>query len=79
MHYFYIASELSYEHVTCGSILKLLNAQYDARLHSHEVSYASGSGQQSVTAVDSSDDHNSYWQVRAIMKWKANDNDDDNK
>lgn len=27
--------------------------------------YGSGSGQQSVTAVESSDDHNSYWQVKA--------------
>lgn len=31
------------------------------RLHSHEVPYGSGSGQQSVTAFPSVDDSNSYW------------------
>ena len=50
--------------MTCGSVLKIKNSKYDHRLHSHEVKYGSGSGQQSVTAVDTSDDHNSYWQIR---------------
>ena len=50
--------------MTCGSVLKIKNTKYDHRLHSHEVKYGSGSGQQSVTAVDTSDDHNSYWQIR---------------
>ncbi|KAF7259711.1 hypothetical protein EG68_03198 [Paragonimus skrjabini miyazakii] len=49
--------------VTCGSVLKLHNAEYDARLHSHEVQYGSGSGQQSVTAVTDAIDSNSYWQI----------------
>ncbi|XP_021361901.1 stromal cell-derived factor 2-like [Mizuhopecten yessoensis] len=53
-----------YDYVTCGSSLKLLNNHHNVRLHSHDVKYGSGSGQQSVTAVDSSEDHNSYWQVR---------------
>ncbi|XP_050393842.1 stromal cell-derived factor 2 [Patella vulgata] len=56
--------EMNYEYVTCGSVLKLINSQHDVRLHSHDVKYGSGSGQQSVTGVDSSDDHNSYWQVQ---------------
>jgi len=34
------------------------------RLHSHQVAYGSGSGQQSVTGVDAGDDPNSYWIVR---------------
>lgn len=34
------------------------------RLHSHEVQYGTGSGQQSVTGVPNADDANSYWQVR---------------
>lgn len=34
------------------------------RLHSHEVKYGSGSGQQSVTGVEASDDANSYWRIR---------------
>lgn len=56
--------KFNYEFVTCGSALKLLNSASNVRLHSHDVKYGSGSGQQSVTAVDSSDDNNSYWRVR---------------
>ncbi|XP_028565042.2 stromal cell-derived factor 2-like protein 1 [Podarcis muralis] len=50
--------------VTCGSVLKLLNTRHNVRLHSHEVKYGSGSGQQSVTGVEVSDDANSYWRIR---------------
>uniref|UniRef100_F1RKZ7 Stromal cell derived factor 2 like 1 n=1 Tax=Sus scrofa TaxID=9823 RepID=F1RKZ7_PIG len=50
--------------VTCGSVLKLLNTQHRVRLHSHDIKYGSGSGQQSVTGVEASDDANSYWQIR---------------
>ncbi|KAH3750965.1 stromal cell-derived factor 2-like [Dreissena polymorpha] len=60
-----IVTGFQYDLVTCGSSLKLLNTYHNLRLHSHDVKYGSGSGQQSVTAVESSDDHNSYWQVRA--------------
>lgn len=35
-----------FKYVTCGSVLKLLNPKHDVRLHSHEVKYGSGSGQQ---------------------------------
>jgi len=35
-----------YDFVTCGSALKLLNHYHDVRLHSHDVKYGSGSGQQ---------------------------------
>ncbi|XP_075072353.1 stromal cell-derived factor 2-like protein 1 [Mixophyes fleayi] len=52
------------EHVTCGSVLKLLNTRHNVRLHSHDVKYGSGSGQQSVTGVETSDDVNSYWRIR---------------
>lgn len=37
---------LDFKHVTCGSVVKLLNVQHNVRLHSHEVKYGSGSGQQ---------------------------------
>lgn len=37
------------------------------RLHSHDVQYGSGSGQQSVTAVRDGDDVNSHWQLLARM------------
>ncbi|XP_058019912.1 stromal cell-derived factor 2 [Ahaetulla prasina] len=50
--------------VTCGSVVKLLNPRHGVRLHSHDVRYGSGSGQQSVTGVTSVDDSNSYWRVR---------------
>ncbi|XP_046362512.1 stromal cell-derived factor 2-like [Haliotis cracherodii] len=59
-----LSREMDYEFVTCGSTMKLLNTYSSVRLHSHDVKYGSGSGQQSVTGVDSSDDHNSYWQIR---------------
>ncbi|XP_042194335.1 stromal cell-derived factor 2 [Callorhinchus milii] len=59
------ASELSY--VTCGSVVKLLNTRHNVRLHSHEVKYGSGSGQQSVTGVTTADDSNSYWRIRGKM------------
>ncbi|KAJ1346428.1 hypothetical protein KIN20_001207 [Parelaphostrongylus tenuis] len=51
------------EFVTCGSVLKLSNAYEGSRIHSHDIKYGSGSGQQSVTAVQASDDVNSHWQV----------------
>jgi len=35
-----------FKYVTCGSVVKLLNNQHNVRLHSHEVKYGSGSGQQ---------------------------------
>ncbi|XP_020818853.1 stromal cell-derived factor 2 [Phascolarctos cinereus] len=50
--------------VTCGSVVKLLNTRHNVRLHSHDVHYGSGSGQQSVTGVSDVDDSNSYWRIR---------------
>ncbi|KAM8865427.1 stromal cell-derived factor 2-like protein 1 [Synchiropus picturatus] len=58
------AREAESNDVTCGSLVKLLNTKHNVRLHSHDVKYGSGSGQQSVTGVDSADDANSYWQIR---------------
>lgn len=53
----------SVNHVTCGSVLKLENeAKPKFRLHSHDIKYGSGSGQQSVTAVENQDT-NSYWSI----------------
>ena len=50
--------------ITCGSIIKLRHKASGFRLHSHQVQWGSGSGQQSVTAVDKADDPNSYWPVK---------------
>lgn len=52
------------QHVTCGSSFKLQNVQHKVRLHSHEVKYGSGSGQQSVTGVDNKEDVNSHWTLK---------------
>jgi len=61
------SAELQYptgmESVTCGSTIKLVHEESRFRLHSHEVNYGTGSGQQSVTAHGSKDDPNSYWLV----------------
>ncbi|DAZ99617.1 TPA: hypothetical protein N0F65_001445 [Lagenidium giganteum] len=62
------SAELTYptgfEHVTCGSSIKLVHEESRFRLHSHEIAYGSGSGQQSITAHSSRSDPNSYWVVK---------------
>ncbi|XP_054799410.1 stromal cell-derived factor 2-like protein isoform X2 [Prosopis cineraria] len=50
--------------ITYGSVLKLMHERTKFRLHSHDVPYGSGSGQQSVTGFPGVDDANSYWIVR---------------
>ncbi|KAL6839168.1 hypothetical protein ACP4OV_031059 [Aristida adscensionis] len=51
--------------ITYGSVIKLMHERTKFRLHSHDVPYGSGSGQQSVTSFPNVDDANSYWIVRA--------------
>ncbi|CAO2175783.1 unnamed protein product, partial [Urochloa humidicola] len=51
-------------HITYGSVIKLMHDRTKFRLHSHDVPYGSGSGQQSVTSFPNVDDANSYWIVR---------------
>ena len=58
------ADEASSPYVTCGSAVKLLHAQTKFYLHSHEIAYGSGSGQQSVTGFPDSDDAGSLWTVK---------------
>jgi len=58
----------NFKYVTCGSVMKLKNPRQNIRLHSHDVKYGSGSGQQSVTGTEQIDDHNSYWAVRGKYK-----------
>lgn len=53
------------KYVTCNSVIKLMNTDYNVRLHSHDIKYGTGSGQQSVTAVETKEDGNSYWHVKA--------------
>lgn len=53
------------EYVTCGSVVKLLNSDYRVRLHSHDIKYGTGSGQQSVTGTEIQEDVNSHWVIKA--------------
>jgi dolichyl-phosphate-mannose--protein O-mannosyl transferase len=48
----YLSMVSGNEMVTCTSIIKLQNVQRGVRLHSHEVKYGGGSGQQSVTGTN---------------------------
>mmetsp|Transcript_1857 Transcript_1857/g.6461 ORF Transcript_1857/g.6461 Transcript_1857/m.6461 type:complete len:223 (+) Transcript_1857:56-724(+) len=54
--------------VTCGSTVKLSHATTKYRLHSHEITYGSGSGQQSVTGFPEGHDSNSYWEIHSPLK-----------
>jgi dolichyl-phosphate-mannose--protein O-mannosyl transferase len=43
--------EFDLTYVTCGSVIKLQHVATEHRLHSHQVNYGGGSGQQSVTGL----------------------------
>ncbi|KAF2347445.1 MIR motif [Trinorchestia longiramus] len=60
----YVPTGTADQFVTCGSITKLYNSHYRVRLHSHDVKYGSGSGQQSVTGSPTQEDHNSNWLIK---------------
>ena len=61
--------------VTYGSTVKLMHEKTKVRLHSHDVAYGSGSGQQSVTGFPEIDDSNSYWIVRPTLDSSAKQGD----
>ncbi|KAJ6732243.1 MIR MOTIF GLYCOSYLTRANSFERASE 39-LIKE PROTEIN-RELATED [Salix purpurea] len=61
--------------ITYGSVIKLMHERTKYRLHSHDVPYGSGSGQQSVTGFPSVDDANSYWIVRPQLGVNAKQGD----
>ncbi|KAF9662069.1 hypothetical protein SADUNF_Sadunf18G0015100 [Salix dunnii] len=61
--------------ITYGSVIKLMHERTKYRLHSHDVPYGSGSGQQSVTGFPSVDDANSYWIVRPQLGMNAKQGD----
>ncbi|KAK5646827.1 hypothetical protein RI129_005291 [Pyrocoelia pectoralis] len=61
------ASSTRHKFVTCGSVLKLLNSDHRVRLHSHDVKYGTGSGQQSVTGTELQEDVNSHWLIKPEM------------
>lgn len=51
-YFFIFAASHSTQYVTYGSVIKLLNVDYNVRLHSHDVKYGTGSGQQSITGTE---------------------------
>lgn len=59
-----IFSDARQDFVSCGSVIKLMNTDYKVRLHSHDVKYGTGSGQQSVTATEVQEDINSHWLIK---------------
>ncbi|KAL6207321.1 hypothetical protein ACLB2K_018279 [Fragaria x ananassa] len=61
--------------ITYGSVLKLMHERTKFRLHSHDVPYGSGSGQQSVTGFPNVDDANSYWVVGPQLETSARQGD----
>ncbi|XP_027178151.1 stromal cell-derived factor 2-like protein [Coffea eugenioides] len=60
---------------TYGSVIKLMHEKTKFRLHSHDIPYGSGSGQQSVTGFPNVDDSNSYWIVRPVPDTNAQQGD----
>lgn len=54
--------------MTCGSVIKIQNVQHKVRLHSHDVKYGSGSGQQSVTGTTVKEDVNSHWSIKGATE-----------
>ncbi|KAG8656817.1 hypothetical protein MANES_03G010100v8 [Manihot esculenta] len=61
--------------ITYGTVLKLMHERTKFRLHSHDVPYGTGSGQQSVTGFPDVDDANSYWIVRPQLGSDAKQGD----
>lgn len=61
--------------ITYGSVIKLMHEKTKFRLHSHDVPYGSGSGQQSVTGFPNVDDSNSYWVVQPTQDSSAKQGD----
>ncbi|KAI9332991.1 MIR motif-containing protein [Obelidium mucronatum] len=59
--------EKEFEAVTCGSSIKLAHAATGVRMHSHQITYGTGSGQQSVTGFSNGDDTNSLFVVESAF------------
>lgn len=62
--------------LTCTTIARLRNVEMKYHLHSHPISYGSGSGQQAVTALKSDTDSGSLWMFKEAMgdqMWQTGD------
>ena len=58
------ASGMTERVVTCGSMLTLVHSDTGYALHSHQINWGSGSGQQSVTAEKAEQGAQNMWLVR---------------
>lgn len=65
------ASAGSDDPVTCGSVVKLMNTMSNTNLHSHQIAWGSGSGQQSITASGSNNDQGDLWIIKDATTAKA--------
>lgn len=50
--------------LTCSSTIRIQNMKSGYFLHSHDLGYGTGSGQQSVTGMENDHDYNSLWIVK---------------
>jgi dolichyl-phosphate-mannose--protein O-mannosyl transferase len=50
--------------ITCGSVIKLIHQDSGYHIHSHPITWGSGSGQQSVTATSDKGEGGSLWVVK---------------
>ena len=50
--------------LTCTSTARIVNNELGYHLHSHPITYGTGSGQQAVTALQSENDVGSLWIVK---------------
>jgi dolichyl-phosphate-mannose--protein O-mannosyl transferase len=64
-----VASSSSSDPVTCGSTIKLINTQSKHHLNSHAIAWGSGSGQQSVTTLNSQSDPNALWVIKESVTY----------
>lgn len=62
--FFGIAAANGDVEVTCGSTIKLQHVKTGYQLHSHQVRWGAGSGQQSVTANGASEDQGELFVVK---------------
>ncbi|KAG9303882.1 hypothetical protein G9A89_005792 [Geosiphon pyriformis] len=67
LKFWFLALDPEFLGVTCGSAIRLTHEVSKYKLHSHVVSYGTGSGQQSVTGLANPDDPDSFWQVKAAL------------